>query len=181
MIDDATLAEWEQDIEQALCPSSLQQGAMWAGLMGSHLRAAIAEIRRLREDEERDMSDPGETPLRAALTKLQSELTRLLPGRRCVRPDHNGADGRIYGQMCGGCAFELAQEEAEFQMKPLQDALAAHQAVVRRLSGMLDEIDHHLRQFWQDEDGLHISDAGVILQKARGIPLVVAARLGGRG
>ena len=50
MIDDATLAGWEQDMEQALRPSSLQQGAMWAGLMVSHLRAAIAEIRRLREE-----------------------------------------------------------------------------------------------------------------------------------
>ena len=49
MIDDVTLAEWEQDIEQALRPSSVQQGAMWAGQMGSHLRAAIAEIRRLRD------------------------------------------------------------------------------------------------------------------------------------
>ena len=49
VIDDATLAEWEQDIEQALRPSSLQQGAMWTGAMAGHLREAIAEIRRLRE------------------------------------------------------------------------------------------------------------------------------------
>ena len=47
--DDATLAEWEQDIEQALRPSSLQQGAMWTGAMAGHLREAIEEIRRLRD------------------------------------------------------------------------------------------------------------------------------------
>src|SRR3990167_1045008 len=52
------------------------------------------------------------TNLVAATTQLQSGLVTVMPGRRCVRPDHNGgdgSDGRIYGLMCGGCAFELAQ------------------------------------------------------------------------
>ncbi len=51
-----------------------------------------------------------------AVDKLQAELIATMPGRRCVRPDHNGgegSEGRVYGFMCGGCAFELAQEEAD--------------------------------------------------------------------
>ena len=48
MLDDDTLVGWEQDIERALQPSSLQQGAMWAGTVVGHLRDAIAELRRLR-------------------------------------------------------------------------------------------------------------------------------------
>ena len=51
-----------------------------------------------------------------AKADLQHDLLSTMPGRRCVRPDHNGgegSEGRIYGYMCGGCAFELAQEEAD--------------------------------------------------------------------
>jgi len=50
-----------------------------------------------------------------ALHTLQASLLSQMPGRRCVRPDHNGgegSEGRDYGYMCGGCAFDLAQEEA---------------------------------------------------------------------
>jgi len=50
-----------------------------------------------------------------AEARLEAGLVAQMPGRACVRPDHNGgegSEGRVYGVMCGGCAFELAQDEA---------------------------------------------------------------------
>ena len=67
-----------------------------------------------------------------AEAQLQAGLVAELPGRRCVRPDHNGSDGRTYGYMCGGCAFELAQEEADMARRGEFERL--YQKVVNRIS-----------------------------------------------
>ena len=85
MIDDVTLAEWEQDIEQALRPSSVQQGAMWAGLMGSHLRAAIAEIRRLREEYAELAKHLEDTVDPEARRLLDAAVTNLAAHQAVVR------------------------------------------------------------------------------------------------
>ncbi len=63
-----------------------------------------------------DLTDAGRQEWDAKIAELQRALVSTLPGRRCARPDHNGgegSEGRVYGYMCGGCAFELAQEEAD--------------------------------------------------------------------
>ena len=125
----------------------------------------------------------SEYPWAAEMAREIRRLREQINPRPC--PDHQERDcERCNGSgfRCVDCTtYSRAADMWQAVLTETKAALAAHQAVVRRLSGMLDEIDKHLRQFWQDEDGLHISDAGVILQKARGIPLVVAARREGRG
>jgi len=70
-----------------------------------------------------DWNPPGvalETILAAftalvAEARLEAGLVAQMPGRACARPDHNGGEGSegiVYGLICGGCAFELAQDEA---------------------------------------------------------------------
>src|SRR3990167_5619635 len=47
-----------------------------------------------------------------AEARLEAGLVAQMPGRACVRPDHNGgegSEGRVYGVMCGGGALRAAR------------------------------------------------------------------------
>ena len=121
MIDDATLAEWEQDIEQALRPSSVQQGAMWAGTMVGHLRDAIAEIRRLREELEAPFDAEhiitavavavGPASARGVRRYVETAKADLAAHRAVVQKLANGIDVLTDGHNCTGtdCARERAE------------------------------------------------------------------------
>ena len=85
------------------------KGVSWYGLMCEQCADAYAH---------------QQVEVALAAQHLQDDLTKLLPGQRCVRPDHNGGDGRQYGYMCGGCAFELAQDEAREQVEAFRERAA---------------------------------------------------------
>ena len=127
MIDNATLAEWENDLER--------MSAVYAPRM----RDAIAEIRRLWEELE---SLPtwgtyrGQSAIKTVRLKLKENTAQIVS--LIHERDEALAKIRRLRESQGDCALRAHDMHARCHCEPLDAALAAHRAVVRELAEMLE-------------------------------------------
>ena len=150
MIDDITLAVWEKNVREGAYTS--------VHYVGDRLQEAIAEIRRQRE-EHRELAKHLEDTIDPECRRLLDEaLTK-------------SGQWYEYGRA-------RLKENADWCEKysVLEDALAAHQAVVRELAELLD-VDA-LPEFANEGDMVAWVERK---NAALAYPIVAAARTEGRG
>ena len=161
MIDNATLAEWENDLER--------MSAVYAPRM----RDAIAEIRRLWEELE---SLPtwgtyrGQSAIKTVRLKLKENTAQIVS--LIHERDEALAKIRRLRESQGDCALRAHDMHARCHCEPLDAALAAHRAVIREADKLLSSVR---ASFVKDASPLGQA-ATMIVDAWRALPLVQQAR-----